>query len=89
MSDEPPTPEEMARWRQWAQERALRRPMKSQGGAEEFHARQIRKAIRDAEADGYVVEFDWKGWLAPSTVGIGIVHKDGRWNERVRVWPQE
>jgi hypothetical protein len=61
--------------------------IKSQGGAAEFWARQIRKAIRDAEADGYVVDFGWRGALVSRRLHLAVVHADANWKEAVRVWP--
>lgn len=59
-----------------------------QGGGAEFHARQIRRAIRDAEADGFVVDFDWIMYL--TDLHIKVTHKEAnRKKEAVRVWPIE
>jgi hypothetical protein len=61
--------------------------IRSQGGAAEFWARQIRKAIRDAEADGFVVDFGWDGFLDERRWYLAVGIADTNWKEAVRIWP--
>ncbi len=52
------------------------------------HARLIRRAIADAEADGFVVDFNWGlHWGVPDGMHLAVVHADVNWKKAVRIWP--
>jgi hypothetical protein len=72
-------------WNRWAEEREAKRSAAPKPKHPvDAYVRLIQRAIRDAEKDGYIVDFEWTGW-GVSDMRLQIVHSSDRWQNAITV----